>query len=326
MRVLVIKTSSMGDLVHTLPALTDALSAIPGIRFDWVCEPSFKEIPVWHPAVDDVIAVSLRRWRWNYHRMLFSRDFKVFKEALRYKSYDVVIDAQGLMKSAFLVTKFARGTKHGFSFRTAREGLSAMVYDRTHEIDNKKHAITRTRDLFAATLGYKLPKLSPNASINLKSRVETCNRLVLITQSSKKTKAWTSHAWRFVIEHALKQFKDILLPVGNEAEYENVEKICVGLPVNIAKKIPLTDLACKIKSARAVISIDTGLAHVADAIGKPLLILFGPTLPNLVGPVGQNSTIIKSSSSMMSDISHTDVIDWINRLHIASDESNQGSF
>ncbi|WP_274865934.1 glycosyltransferase family 9 protein, partial [Serratia marcescens] len=113
MQVLIVKTSSMGDVLHTLPALTDALQAIPDIRFDWVVEEGFSQIPTWHPAVDRVIPVAIRRWRKNW----FGNDTRQqrcdFKRALQERRYDVVIDAQGLIKSAALITRIAKGNKHG---------------------------------------------------------------------------------------------------------------------------------------------------------------------------------------------------------------------
>ena len=102
MRILLIKTSSLGDVIHALPAVTDAARAIPGIRFDWVVEESFAEIPAWHPAVDRVIPVALRRWRKAPFSAWFGGEWHRFRQSLRAERYDAVIDAQGLLKSALL--------------------------------------------------------------------------------------------------------------------------------------------------------------------------------------------------------------------------------
>ena len=95
MRVLIIKTSSLGDIIHTLPALTDAVEKIPGIRFDWAVEEAFSEIPAWHPAVDKIIPVAIRRWRKHPIDSLFGSEWKQCKRELRKGHYDAVIDAQG---------------------------------------------------------------------------------------------------------------------------------------------------------------------------------------------------------------------------------------
>ena len=102
MRVLVVKMSSLGDVIHTLPALTDAAAAIPGITFDWVVEEGFAEIPAWHPAVDTVIPIALRRWRKHPWRDFRGPQWRACRQALRRQHYDAVIDAQGLLKSVFV--------------------------------------------------------------------------------------------------------------------------------------------------------------------------------------------------------------------------------
>ncbi len=157
MRVLVVKTSSMGDVLHTLPALTDAMQAMPDIRFDWVVEEGFAQIPSWHPAVERVLPVAIRRWRKAWFSAPISAERRAFRDALRAVRYDAVIDAQGLVKSAALVTRLARGIKHGMDWQTAREPLASLFYNRRHPIAKAQHAVERTRELFAKSLGYVKP-------------------------------------------------------------------------------------------------------------------------------------------------------------------------
>ena len=132
MRVLIVKTSSMGDVLHTLPSLTDAMQAIPGIRFDWVVEEGFAQIPTWHEAVDRVIPVAIRRWRKAWFSAQIKAERKAFREAVQAQRYDAIIDAQGLVKSAALVTRLARGVKHGMDWQTAREPLASLFYNHRH--------------------------------------------------------------------------------------------------------------------------------------------------------------------------------------------------
>lgn len=152
MHVLIVKTSSMGDVLHTLPALTDAMQAIPGIRFDWVVEENFAQIPSWHPAVDKVLPVAIRRWRKHWFGSQQREERVLFKRELQSRQYDVVIDAQGLIKSAALVTRLAKGVKHGQDSRSAREPFASWWYDKRHEINKQQHAVERTRELFAKSL------------------------------------------------------------------------------------------------------------------------------------------------------------------------------
>lgn len=134
MRVLIVKTSSMGDVLHTLPALTDAAQAIPGIRFDWVVEEGFAQIPSWHESVERVIPVAIRRWRKAWFSAPIKAERQAFREAVQAVKYDAIIDAQGLVKSAALVTRLAHGVKHGMDWQTAREPLASLFYNRRHHI------------------------------------------------------------------------------------------------------------------------------------------------------------------------------------------------
>lgn len=155
MRVLIVKTSSMGDVLHTLPALTDAQQAIPDIQFDWVVEEGFAQIPSWHAAVNHVIPVAIRRWRKAWFSAPIKAERKAFRDAVQAERYDAIIDAQGLVKSAALVTRLAHGVKHGMDWQTAREPLASLFYNRRHHIARQQHAVERTRELFAKSLGYQ---------------------------------------------------------------------------------------------------------------------------------------------------------------------------
>jgi heptosyltransferase-1 len=131
MRVLVIKTSSMGDIIHTLPAITDAVKAIPGIKFDWLVEENFAEIPGWHPAVDNIIKVAWRRWRKTFWKASTWLEWREFRAQLAAKHYDVIIDAQGLIKSAFF-SKLATGIRCGFATDSVRERFASLFYQKKY--------------------------------------------------------------------------------------------------------------------------------------------------------------------------------------------------
>lgn len=174
MRVLIVKTSSMGDVLHTLPALTDAAQAIPGIRFDWVVEEGFAQIPSWHESVERVIPVAIRRWRKAWFSAPIKAERQAFREAVQAVKYDAIIDAQGLVKSAALVTRLAHGVKHGMDWQTAREPLASLFYNRRHHIAKQQHAVERTRELFAKSLGYAKPQaqgITPLRAISCSTRL-----------------------------------------------------------------------------------------------------------------------------------------------------------
>src|SRR5574344_866725 len=142
MRVLLIKTSSLGDVIHTLPALTDAQRAIPGIQFDWVVEEGFAEIPSWHPAVAEVIPVAIRRWRKQLWQTYKSGEWRALKQRIKQQSYDLTIDAQGLLKSAWL-TRFNLAPVAGFDKQSARESVASYFYDAKYQVATDLHAVER---------------------------------------------------------------------------------------------------------------------------------------------------------------------------------------
>jgi len=153
-RILVVKTSSLGDVVHMLPALTDAARARPGLRADWVVEEGFAAVPAWHPAVSDVFGVALRRWRRRPWAPAVRAEVRALKRTLRKGTYDFVVDAQGLYKSA-LLARWGRGERVGYDRSSAREPLAALAYDRTVTVPRAMHAIERNRRLLAGALGYE---------------------------------------------------------------------------------------------------------------------------------------------------------------------------
>ena len=194
MRVLIVKTSSMGDVLHTLPSLTDAMRAIPGIRFDWVVEEGFAQIPTWHEAVDRVIPVAIRRWRKAWFSAPIRAERKAFREAVQAQRYDAIVDAQGLVKSAALVTRLAHGVKHGMDWQTAREPLASLFYNRRHHIAKQQHAVERTRELFAKSLGYAKPDLQGDYAIAQHCLRETdkdiAPYLVFLHATTRDDKHW----------------------------------------------------------------------------------------------------------------------------------------
>lgn len=168
MRVLLVKMSSLGDVVHALPAVTDA--SRHGIEFDWVVEEAFASIPERHPAVRRVLPIAWRRWRKNLFRERGA--LRAFVTMLRSERYDLVLDAQGLIKSA-VVTALARAPlRAGLSFSAAREGVAAAAYNRRIDILPGDHAVNRLRRLFAAVFDYPLPDLTASESFGLIGAVE----------------------------------------------------------------------------------------------------------------------------------------------------------
>ncbi|QUG77675.1 lipopolysaccharide heptosyltransferase RfaC [Erwinia sp. E602] len=302
MRVLIIKTSSMGDVLHTLPALTDAMQAIPGIRFDWVVEEGFAQIPAWHPAVDKVLPVAIRRWRKHWFGSQVREERVVFKRELQSREYDVVIDAQGLIKSAALVTRLAHGVKHGPDSRSAREPFASWWYDRRHEIAKARHAVERTRELFAKSLGYPLPATPGDYAIarhfTAELSADAGQYLVFLHATTRDNKHWPESHWRDLIALVQPTGLRIRLPWGAPHEEQRALRLADGFDhVEVLPKLTLEQVALQLAGARGVVSVDTGLSHLTAALARPNITLYGPTDPGLIGGYGENQYVLKSPAS-----------------------------
>ena len=216
MKVCVIKTSSMGDIIHTLPALTDAQIAIPNLSIDWVVEENFTEIPRWHSAVKQIIPIALRRWRKSPFSVQTKNEWKSYCTLLQANQYDAVIDAQGLFKSAFFATRLANGVKHGYDWKSIREPIASFFYDKKHAISYQQHAVERIRQLFAQALSYPLPKEKGDYGIARHFlSVEAIDPYVIFFHSTTRDeKHWPEQEWRNLIEKLTALFPDI--PVLSE--------------------------------------------------------------------------------------------------------------
>ena len=289
MRVLLIKTSSLGDVIHTLPALTDAARAIPGIQFDWVVEEGFAEIPAWHPAVAQLIRVAIRRWRKHLLQTWKSGEWKRFKQRLGEVDYDLVIDAQGLFKSAVL-TRYSKAPVAGLDRDSAREPLACRFYDRLYAVAKNQHALERTRQLFAQALGYELPPQIGDYGLDRAAMADAAAQpyLLFLHGTTWASKHWPEADWRALAERMAGQGWAIRLPWGNESERERAQRIVAGIDnAAVLPKLNLAGVAKVIAGATACVAVDTGLGHLAAALDVPTISLYGPTLPGKVGAYGR---------------------------------------
>ena len=279
---LFVKTSSLGDVVHNCPAVSDVARRVPGAEIDWVVEEGFAGVAALHGAVRHVIPVAIRRWRAAAWRPSVWSEIGEFRRRLGAQRYDAVIDTQSLLKSA-LVARFAAGTRHGLDRASAREPLAALFYDTTHAVPRELHAVERNRRLAAAALGFALD--APPA-YGLRAPRETARtaRVVLLTMSSRADKLWDEARW---IELARSLGAPLVLPWGSEAERARAGRIAAGLPrAEVPPRMALDELAVLFAGARAVIGVDTGLTHLAAALGTPTRGLYCGSDPALTGLYG----------------------------------------
>ncbi len=297
MRVLVVKMSSLGDVIHTLPALTDAAQAVPGIRFDWVVEEAFAEIPSWHPAVDRVIPVALRRWRKRPLHSLRGPEWRAARLKLQERHYDAVIDAQGLLKSAFIVGQVP-APRYGMDWWTVRERFAAAAYQHRVNVPRDKHAVERTRLLFARALRYQLPKARGDYGIrsNLAAGGGSTDPVIAFFHgSARPEKLWPQGHWEALGQLASGAGYRLALPWGNPQERSRAQRICARVPAaEVLPRMDLRQLADLLLGASGAVAVDTGLGHLAAALDIPTVSLYGPTSVRLIGAYGQHQVHIVS--------------------------------
>jgi len=295
MKVLIVKTSSMGDVIHSFPAVADALRNVPDVLLDWCVEEAFAEIVALQPAIGTIHRVAIRRWR---QALLHSRTWREaarLRRSLGESRYDLVIDAQGLVKSA-LVARLASAPVAGFDRRSAREPAASMLYAGRYTVPRGQHAIDRTRLLFGQALGYT-PDLSaldwglraPDAG----GFAAPAPTAFLLHGTSRPDKKWPAESW---VETARRLGARGMVPVTTFADADEravAEAIGRAVPeAVIVPKSSLRDIAAIIGQSALVIGADTGLTHLAGAFGLPTVGIFVTTEPGLTAPRGDYASAL----------------------------------
>ncbi len=291
-RILIVRTSSMGDLVHTLPAVSDVASQFPGVAIDWVAEHPFAEIPAWHPAIRRVIPVALRRWRQAWWTSAVRREWRQYRQALRVDNYDAVVDLQGLIKSAALVAWQARGVRHGLDRHSAREPLAAWWYQHRHAVPRMQPAVHRYRTLMGAALGYVpsgapdfgLQSLLPPASAaagddpTLAALLPSPPYAAIMPSASRDRKLWPEADWQAVLQQLVAHGCPPLLLAGNDAERARAERLAATTPgASVLPRLSLRDTARVLAQARLMVGLDSGITHLAAALGRPTIGIYCAT-------------------------------------------------
>jgi heptosyltransferase I len=325
LRILIVKTSSLGDVLHTLPALTDAWQAIPGLSADWVIEEGFSEIPAWHPAVDRVIPVAVRRWRKQAWHSIQAAEIRGFVASLRLCAYDHVIDAQGLLKSA-IITRLARGTRAGLDRRSIKESVASVLYQRRVAVPKAQHAVQRVRQLFASVLGYQYNPDQIDYGIGRfanASRSPDSRSLMFLHGTTWASKHWPEQYWRELAALASDAGYQVNLPWANQQEQQCALRIANTIGgVSVLEKQSLTGIATYLGRSSGAVAVDTGLGHLAAALSRPTVSVYGATNPALTGSVGHHQLHLSSSLGCSPCLSRLCVY----RGQPLTGESGHGSF
>lgn len=293
MRILLVKTSSLGDVIHNLPVATDLARQFPGAEVDWCVEESFADIPRLSPAVRNIVPVAVRRWRKALLKSDTWCEIGELRRKLSAGNYDAVLDTQGLLKSA-LITRQASGRRLGYAADAAREPLAARFYDATFSVPRDLHAVVRNRMLAGAAFGY-----SPSTDLDygiaapefLADWLPASPIAVMLTATSRDDKLWPESAWIELGKSMLNRGLTPIFPAGNPTERERAQRIATAIPGAVAAPaLSIRELAGVLGKASLVVGVDTGLAHLAAALKTPTIALYTATEPALTGVVGTGFT------------------------------------
>lgn len=288
--------TSMGDLMHALPALTDAAKVFPDIQFDWVVDEAFSDIPLWHPAVNRIIKSAHRRWKKQVSQSFSSGELTDFYRQLNLDNYDFVIDSQSNLKSAAvaLLRRLGKtsGDIHGLDNEGVREKPAHWVYQHRYRAIHDEHSILQQRRLMANVLGYAVPDSPPDfgidrAQLHLPAIDLPENFVFFVHNASWKTKLWPEQHWRELINLATHAGFSVLLPSGNEEEQQRAERLskqhqnAIALP-----RLSLCEIAAIMDNAKGAVCCDTGLGHLAGVLDLPSVSFYGPTDARLIGATG----------------------------------------
>ncbi len=283
--ILFIKTSSLGDVIHHMPALTEARQARPQARFTWLVEEAFAPLAALHPAVGKVVPVAWRRWRKSFLSPATLGEITGSLRAIRAPRYDEIVDSQGLLRTA-VIARLAHGRRHGYDAASVREPLAATFYDVRHRVSRDLHAIERNRILSGLALDYK-PQGAPDFGLDRARFAAPGERYaVLLHATAEPRKLWPEANW-IALGKALGDVT-LVMPWGTADERARSERIAAALPrVGVPDRAPLDKVTRLIAGAKFVVGVDTGLMHLAAALGVPLVAIFTGSEPGLTGPIGQ---------------------------------------
>ncbi len=311
LRILLVKTSSLGDIVHNLPVVNDILTHFPDAKIDWVVEGSFAALPALHPRIHRVIPIAIRQWRRNFFSLSTWRAIRQFVSLLRQTSYDIIIDSQGLFKSALVDTLAKKNRQffdpvlqrgiHGLDRLSSREPLG-FIYDHLYSVSWSLPAVVRNRSLCAQVFHYETVQrwndtqaqepidygLSiPPWPVNVLRPLPEENYCVLLHATSADSKLWPEHYWVDLGQQLRTQGLTCVLPWGNEHEKQRSLRLQSAIADSIVPpQWDLNALTSVLSGARLVVGVDTGLTHLAAALKVPTVGIFCATDPKATGIFG----------------------------------------
>lgn len=278
-RILIVRTSSLGDLVHMLPAISDIAANVVNAQIDWLVEESFAAIPAWHPAVRQAIPVAHRRWRKSWWSRQTRQERQQLKEKLAHLEYDIVLDMQALLKSIWLVRQ-ANGKRHGLDWKSAREPLASFFYDVRHRVEFWQPAVIRQRKLAAATFGYSFSG-EPDFGLHaITSTAEVKPVALIMPSASRDDKLWPVTYWQQVFDELQGRGLQLRLLAGNSAEQERANSLITGRTnALVLERMGLNQVAHELAQATIMVGLDSGLTHLSAGLGRPTIGIYKASTP-----------------------------------------------
>ncbi|KVP82483.1 lipopolysaccharide heptosyltransferase I [Burkholderia ubonensis] len=323
-KILIVRVSSLGDVVHNMPVIADIRRRHPDAQIDWLVEESFVDLVRLVDGVRDVLPFSLRRWRKKPLSGATWREIGAFRKRLAAERYDLVIDCQGLIKTAW-VASWARGPLVGLGNRTDGAGYEWPVrffYDKRVPIEPRTHVVERSRQLVAAALGDPAPTPADPIDFGLDTRAASravaalglnlpVPYVVFVHATSRADKQWPDAAWIELGQSLVRRGASLVLPWGNDSERATSERLAkeFGAAAIVPPKLSLPAVVGLIDGAAATVGVDTGLVHIAAALKRPTVELYNfatawrtggywsPNVANL-GTAGQPPSIAQVKSAL----------------------------
>jgi lipopolysaccharide heptosyltransferase I len=300
--ILFVKTSSLGDVVHHMPAVSDARRRFPDARLSWVVEELFEPLARLHPAINAVIPVATRRWRSRPLAPATWGDFAETMQRLREERFDRIIDTQGLIRSA-LIARRAVGEHHGYDAASIKEPLASRFYDVKHRVARDLHAVTRNRTLTASALGYQADE-AIDYGLGRPAHSAGARYALLLHGTSQQSKEWNESHWTDLGRWLRREGFEVSLLWGSDAERRRAERLASAIPeARVLDRTPLDTVASHIANASLVVGVDTGLLHLAAAYRVPLVAVFTGSEPALTGPVGSGPMRIVGGAGARPEVS-----------------------
>ena len=286
-RILIVKTSSMGDVVHAMPVVADIHAHLPGVQIDWLVESAFAPIPQMHPGLRRVLPMAWRKWR---GQMLSGNTWAAIgalRQQLRDERYDLVLDLQGLLKSA-LWARQAKSPVLGYDRASIREPAASWLYARRASVSRHLQAVERCRRLVAAHLGYDMPDTAPDFGLRPPTPTWLPRNAfaLIIPNASRKEKFWPERHWVAVGRRMLELGWQPVVCWGRPEEQSLAESIAAGCDGDVPPFLKVGEMAAVLAGAQQVVGLDTGFTHLAAALGRPTLGVYCDHEPGLAGISG----------------------------------------